>query len=186
MGCNAIRTSHYPPAPELLDACDRMGFLVMDEAFDDWKWGKTPMGYGRFFDEWHDRDLTSMLRRDRNHPSIVLWSIGNEIPEQHDQTGHGAAMAQELADVVHREDPTRPVTSALNEPTNAVATGFAKAVDVFGVNYNIGSYNDPKIRGHWPMIGSETASTVSSRGEYGLAIAERRHASGRGSSSTIR
>ena len=82
MGCNAIRTSHNPPAPELLDLCDRMGFLVMDEAFDEWKRNKTMYGYGRFFDEWSERDLTDMILRDRNHPSIVLWSIGNEIPEQ--------------------------------------------------------------------------------------------------------
>ena len=82
MGCNAIRTSHNPPDPALLDLCDAMGFVVMDEAFDEWKAGKTPQGYGRFFDEWSERDLVSMLHRDRNHPCIVLWSIGNEIPEQ--------------------------------------------------------------------------------------------------------
>ena len=171
-GCNAIRTSHYPPTPELLDLCDRMGMLVMDEAFDEWKWGKTKMGYGRFWDDWHERDLVSMLHRDRNHPSIVLWSIGNEIPEQGDKTPHGAAMAKELSDVVHREDPTRPVTSALNQPAKAESTGFAKAVDVFGVNYNAGFYGNDKVHGHWPMIGSETSSTVSTRGSYGLELAK--------------
>ena len=88
MGCNAIRTSHNPPDPALLELCDAMGFVVMDEAFDEWKHSKTPRGYGRFFDEWSERDIVSMLRRDRNHPSIVLWSIGNEIPEQDAANGY--------------------------------------------------------------------------------------------------
>ena len=112
MGCNAIRTSHNPPDPALLDLCDKMGFVVMDEAFDEWKMNKTPLGYGRFFDEWSERDIVSMLHRDRNHPSIVLWSIGNEIPEQGARNGH--EMAQRLSDICHREDPTRLTTSACN------------------------------------------------------------------------
>jgi beta-galactosidase len=168
-GVNAIRTSHYPPTPELLDLCDRMGFVVMDEAFDEWKHGKTKLGYGRFFDAWSERDITSMVDRDRNHPSIVLWSIGNEIPEQGD-TKNGQAMAQRLTDLVHREDPTRPTTSALSNANGAVKTGFAKALGVFGVNYSINFYTDARVHGHVPMIGSETASALSSRGEYGLAL----------------
>src|SRR5207244_724011 len=114
MGVNAIRTSHNPPAPELLDLCDRMGFVVMDEAFDEWKRSKTKFGYGRFFDQWSERDLTDLIRRDRNHPCVVLWSIGNEIPEQ--GAANGGAMAKRLAEIAHREDPTRPVTSACNNP----------------------------------------------------------------------
>ncbi len=168
-GVNAIRTSHYPPAPELLDLCDRMGCLVMDEAFDEWKHNKTKNGYGKFFDEWSERDITSMVDRDRNHPSIVLWSIGNEIPEQGDAK-RGQAMSQRLTDLVHREDPTRLTTSALSNANGAVKTGFAKSLGVFGVNYSIGFYTDPRVHGHVPMIGSETASALSSRGEYGLAL----------------
>jgi beta-galactosidase len=167
-GVNAIRTSHYPPDPELLDLADQMGFVVMDEAFDEWKHSKTKYGYGQFFDEWSERDITSMLHRDRNHPSIVLWSIGNEIPEQ--GARNGGAMAERLASIVKREDPTRPITSALSNPNGAVKSGFAKALGVFGVNYNIGFYTDPRVHGKMPMIGSETSSALSSRGEYGLEL----------------
>jgi beta-galactosidase len=128
MGCNAIRTSHNPPAPELLDLCDRMGFLVMDEAFDEWKRSKTMFGYGQFFDEWSERDITDMIRRDRNHPSIILWSIGNEIPEQGDANAY--EMSKHLVDICHTEDPTRPVTSGCNTPEAAVKNGFSKPLDV--------------------------------------------------------
>jgi len=164
MGCNAIRTSHNPPAPELLDLCDRMGFLVMDEAFDEWKRGKTMYGYGRFFDEWSERDLRDMIRRDRNHPSIILWSIGNEIPEQDDVNAY--EKAKRLADICREEDPTRPVTSACNNPGIATKSGFAKPLDVLGINYNIQFYQT--LKGKAKLIASETASTVSTRGEYNL------------------
>jgi beta-galactosidase len=167
-GCNAIRTSHYPPAPELLDLCDKMGFVVMDEAFDEWKRGKTKNGYGRFFDEWSERDICSMVDRDRNHPCVVMWSIGNEIPEQ--GARNGQAMAQRLSDLVHREDPTRPTVSAMNNADGAVKSGFSKALGVFGVNYHPGFYTDARVHGVVPMVGSETSSAVSSRGEYGLAL----------------
>lgn len=166
MGCNAIRTSHNPPDPHVLDLCDRMGFLVMDEAFDEWKQSKTLYGYGRFFDQWSKRDLTDMIRRDRNHPSIILWSIGNEIPEQED--AHVYEMAKRLADLCHMEDPTRPVTSACNLADAALKTGFAKALDVFGINYQLPAY--AALRGHGPLIASETASAVSTRGEYNLVL----------------
>ena len=164
MGCNAIRTSHNPPDPELLDLCDRMGFLVMDEAFDEWKQSKTLHGYGRFFDEWSERDLTDMIHRDRNHPSIILWSIGNEIPEQ--ESADGYQMAKRLADICHNEDPTRPVTSACNTLDAAVTNGFAKPLDVVGINYQLPAYQ--KQRGKAKLIASETASAVSTRGEYNL------------------
>ncbi|MGD0897178.1 MAG: beta-galactosidase GalB [Thermoguttaceae bacterium] len=166
MGCNAIRTSHNPPAPELLDLCDRMGFVVMDEAFDEWKAGKTPNGYGRFFDEWSERDIVSMLDRDRNHPCVVLWSIGNEINEQ--GAADGGRMAKRLADFCRREDPTRPTTSACNNPGKADRTGFAEALDVFGINYGIGSYKGFKDK--YVLVASETSSALSTRGEYGLQL----------------
>lgn len=165
MGCNAIRTSHNPPAPELLDLCDRMGFVVMDEAFDEWKASKTPNGYGRFYEKWSEPDLVSMIHRDRNHPSIVLWSIGNEIPEQ--GRPEGGAMARRLADICHREDPTRPVTSACNNPGGALKTGYAAALDVMGINYHIEWYKKARTPGR-ALIASETASTLTTRGEYDL------------------
>lgn len=167
-GVNGIRTSHYPPDPELLTLADKMGFVVMDEAFDEWKHSKTKHGYGQFFDQWSERDITSMVDRDRNHPSIVLWSIGNEIPEQ--GAKNGGEMAKRLAGFVRREDPTRPITSAMSNPGGALKSGFANALDVFGVNYNIGAYTDPRVHGKKPMFGSETSSALSSRGEYGLHV----------------
>ena len=165
MGCNAIRTSHNPPAPKLLELCDRMGFLVMDEAFDEWKTPKKEFGYGRFFDEWSEPDLVSMLDRDRNHPSVILWSIGNEINEQRET--NGGAMAKRLADICHREDPSRPVTAACNRSVDAVKTGYAAALDAFGINYTLAVY-DTFHDGTNKLFGSETASDVSSRGEYNL------------------
>jgi beta-galactosidase len=164
MGCNAIRTSHNPPDPVLLDLCDRMGFLVMDESFDEWKRPKTMYGYGRFFDEWSERDLTDMIHRDRNHPSIILWSIGNEIPEQ--EIANAYDMSKRLVDICHREDPTRPVTSACNTPDAAVANGFSKPLDVFGINYQMSFYK--LLQGKGKLLASETASAVSTRGEYNL------------------
>lgn len=167
MGCNAIRTSHNPPAPELLALCDRMGMLVMDEIFDEWIIPKSGMkfGYKRFFDEWSERDLVGMLRRDRNHPCVILWSIGNEIKEQ--AAPQGGAMAQRLADICHREDPTRMVTSGVNKMGQAIANGFTKALDVVGMNYFTGQYNEQKGK---LLVASETSSALSTRGEYGLQL----------------
>jgi beta-galactosidase len=164
MGCNAIRTSHNPPAPELLDLCDRMGFLVMDEAFDEWKKDKTLNGYGQFFDEWSERDLTDMICRDRNHPGIILWSIGNEIPEQGNANAY--EMSKRLVDICHREDPTRPVTSGCNLAESADKNGFLKPLDVVGINYQLPLYQT--FKGKAKLIGSETASAVSTRSEYNL------------------
>ena len=166
MGCNAIRTSHNPPDPALLDLCDALGFVVMDEAFDEWKAGKTPLGYGRFFDEWSERDLVSMLHRDRNHPCVVLWSIGNEIPEQGAKNAY--EMSKRLVNICRREDPTRPTTSACNNSGAADHTGFARPLGVFGINYSIGAYRQFKDK--YRLIGSETASALSTRGEYGLKL----------------
>jgi len=183
MGCNAIRTSHNPPAPVLLDLCDKMGFVVMDESFDEWKASHKTYGYGQFFDQWSEADMMSMLDRDRNHPSVVLWSIGNEILEGRRGMPVAGPMADRLAGFCHREDPTRPVTSACPAPEADWTDGLAKALNVFGVNYRIDFYatNSPERRqegsgdtnkygGSLPMVGSETQSQVDTRGEYGLSI----------------
>jgi len=177
MGANAIRTSHNPPAPELLDVCDRLGVLVLDEAFDCWRRGKKRdegapesseharyFDYARVFDDWHERDLRALVRRDRNHPSVVMWSIGNEVIEQWFSDGY--ELAQRLAGIVREEDRTRPITSAFNND-QAGFMGFERAVDVVGFNYKPAAYRafherHPTI----PTMGSETASTISSRGEY--------------------
>jgi beta-galactosidase len=170
MGCNAIRTSHNPPAPELLELCDRMGMLVMDESFDCWKRGKMKNDYHLLWDDWHERDWRAELRRDRNHPSIILWSIGNEVKEQ--GSLEGRVIAAELTDIAHQEDPTRPTTSA-NSNVHAGYNGFATNEDVFGYNYKPGEYGkfhaaNPKQ----PLFGSETASCISSRGEYFFPVTD--------------
>jgi beta-galactosidase len=170
MGVNAIRTSHNPPAPELLELCDRMGVVVMDESFDCWKRGKRKNDYHMLFDDWHEKDWRAQLHRDRNHPSIILWSTGNEIGEQ--RTPEGQKVAAELVRIAHEEDPTRPATAACNT-TEAGYNGFQKTVDVFGYNYKPTEYgkfrqSNPAI----PLFASETASTVSSRGEYFFPVVD--------------
>jgi beta-galactosidase len=170
-GVNAIRTSHNPPPPELLDLCDRMGLLVMDESFDMWKISKIPNGngYSKYFDEWSERDVRDMTRRDRNHPSIIMWSIGNEIPEQ--GRPEGAAMAKRLTGFFHEEDPTRPTTSAFNNWAGAIKNKLADEVDLPGFNYQPMRYEQiMKDHPNWIIYGSETASCVSSRGVYHLPI----------------
>jgi beta-galactosidase len=164
MGCNAIRTSHNPPAPELLELCDRLGMLVMDEAFDCWRQGKRPNDYHLLFDDWAEKDLRALVRRDRNHPSVILWSIGNEVGEQHDTEGW--RLAAHLAGIVREEDRTRPVTAGCDDIDSGY-NGFQTALDVLGYNYKPDEYKTfhsrhPAI----PVFGSETASCVSSRGEY--------------------
>jgi beta-galactosidase len=141
-GFNAIRTSHNPPSSVFLDACDRLGILVMDEAFDCWEQGKNPDDYGKYFDDWWQRDLDSMILRDRNHPSVILWSIGNEIPQR--ATARGDVIEKQLSDEVRRMDPTRPVTEAIcglwdGRPWSATATDFT-FLDVGGYNYQVGQY----------------------------------------------
>jgi beta-galactosidase len=163
MGCNAIRTSHNPPAPGLLDLCDRMGFLVEDEAFDAWRRGKKPNDYNKLFDAWHEEDLRALVRRDRNHPSVFIWSIGNEVPDQ-----GNFALAESLKRIVKSEDYSRPVTSGCDNPASGT-NGFQKALDLFGINYRLNSYKaffELKDNDNKPFHSSESASTVSSRGEY--------------------
>ena len=204
MGCNAIRMSHNPPAPELLELTDRMGFLVMDEAFDVWVRQKTPLDFHLIFPDWHEQDLRALVRRDRNHPSVILWSVGNEVGEQY--TGEaGAAVAKELCDIVHEEDSTRPTTSAIN---------FAKpdmplpaVLDVISLNYQGEGIRDtPEFAGtdrirtspqypafhakfpHKVILSSETASAFSSRGVYLFPVTKEVSApvrDGRGGDSTI-
>jgi beta-galactosidase len=165
MGCNAIRTSHNPPPPELLQLCDRMGFLVMDECFDCWAKGKNRNDYNLLWHDWHEKDWRAQLRRDRNHPSVVMWSIGNEVPDFY--TKAGPAIARSLTEMAHEEDPTRPTTFACNYWQKQISPDYAKAVDVWGVNYQPQNYaNDLERHPNLPLFGSETSSTVSSRGEY--------------------
>ncbi len=170
MGCNAIRTSHNPPAPEFLEVCDRLGMLVIDESFDCWKKGKTKNDYHLLWEEWHERDWRALLRRDRNHPSIILWSMGNEMKEQ-DQP-EGKVIAGELTRIAHEEDPSRPTTSG-NSYVISGYNGFADYEDVFGYNYKPAEYGKFRTANpQKPLYGSETASTVSSRGEYFFPVSD--------------
>ncbi len=196
MGCNGIRCSHNPPAPELLDLCDRMGFIVMDEAFDMWRKRKTSHDYSRYFDEWHERDLTDLVVRDRNHPSVFMWSIGNEVLEQWTDAkadtlsleeanlvlnfGHGAAMlardgemsvnsllTKKLADMVRGLDSTRPVTAGCNEPDSNNHLFRSGALDIIGFNYHDDWYAGvPQEFPGKPFIVSESVSGLMTRGYY--------------------
>lgn len=165
MGCNAIRTSHNPPSPELLQICDSLGLLVQVEAFDEWKSGKNVNGYNQFFDAWAEKDLTAMIRRDRNHPSVVMWSIGNEIREQ--SRPEGKEMARTLTGICHKLDPTRPVSAGLDNHNNAIKNGLSDVIDIVGFNYKPHDYKKKhEEKPAYKLYGSETASTVSTRGEY--------------------
>jgi beta-galactosidase len=171
MGANAVRTAHNPPAPEFLDLCDRLGFLVMAEAFDEWTIGKVPEGYHRHFAEWSERDATDIIRRDRNHPSIVLWSAGNEIGEQ--ATPDGVKVLRRLVAIFHREDPTRPVTTG-NDKIAADSTpatlAFLNALDIVGYNYmdrwherrELFVEEDRHEHPDWKMIGTESGTIFKS------------------------
>ena len=170
MGCNAIRSAHNPPAPELLDLCDRMGFLVMDELSDTWSIPKKPNGYALLFDQWIRKDMTALLRRDRNHPSVILWSIGNEVPEQ------GYADKWQIADsltaICHREDPWRMTTSG-NDNLWASTQPWHETVDVYGFNYKPHAYAEfHAANPDQPYLGSETASCISTRGFYTFPVSE--------------
>lgn len=170
MGANAIRTSHNMPAPELVDLCDEMGMMMMIESFDDWGFNpKSPNGYGRFFNEWAERDITNMVKAYRNSPSVVMWSIGNEVNSQYGEIGMDELTM--LQDLVHRLDPTRPVTCGMNHLGAVIENGFAAALDIPGFNYKPQSYD--WARSQLPqglILGSETASTVSSRGVYHFPV----------------
>ncbi len=166
MGADAIRTSHNMPAPELVALCDEMGFMMMLEPFDDWGFRpKSKNGYGTLFDEWAEKDVTNMVKQFRNNPSVVMWSIGNEVPSQWGPDGLGELTM--LQDLVHELDPTRPVTCGMDQFDAVVNNGFAAALDVPGFNYKVNRYEEAisKLPQNF-LLGSETASTVSSRGKY--------------------
>ena len=174
MGCNAIRCSHNLMAPELLALCDKMGFLVMDETFDSWYIGKdaAPFGFQNYFKDWHAREITDMVVRDRNHPSIILWSIGNEIKEQwFPKSTNGGEIARELVGLIKELDTTRFTTSAFNFSRDAEKKGMTAAVDVVGFNYTIDAYDEfKKNHPNWLYIASETTSQFDSRGVYHFTL----------------
>lgn len=205
MGCNAIRMSHNPPAPELLELTDRMGFLVVDESFDVWERKKTPLDHHLFFPDWHEQDMRALVRRDRNHPSVIMWSIGNEVGEQYTDAA-GAAVARRLHDITKEEDPTRPTTTAMNWAKPDMP--LPAVVDLISLNYQgEGIRQEPEFEGtdrirtppQYPgfrtafpgkvVLSSETASAFSSRGVYLFPVSPLVSApvrDGRGGDSTIR
>ena len=165
MGCDAIRTAHNMPAPELVSLCDEMGFMMMIEPFDEWDIAKCENGYHRFFNEWAERDMVNMLHQYRNNPCVVMWSIGNEVPTQ--WSAEGYKVAKFLQDICHREDPTRPVTCGMDQVDSVLDNGFAAMLDIPGFNYRAHRYEEAYERLPQNIVlGSETSSTVSSRGVY--------------------
>ncbi len=169
MGCDAIRTSHNLPSQMQMEVCDSLGMMVMAESFDMWIYPKCKNGYARFFKDWSDKDITALVEANRNHPSIVMWSIGNEIPEQ--WSYEGRIIAEHLQNLCHKLDPTRPVTQGMDRAEDALKSGFAQVMDISGFNYRVYKY-DKNIK-QLPkgfLLGSETASTVSSRGVYKFPV----------------
>ena len=169
MGVNAIRTSHNMPAPEFVRLCDEMGMPVMAESFDCWAQPKVPNGYNLDFNEWHERDLVNLVHQFRNSPSVIMWSIGNEVPEQ--PSLDGAKLAYRLQEICHREDPTRPVTNGMDNPLGVLKSGMATTLDIPGFNYRPFLYDSAhKVLPQGFLLGSETCSTVSSRGVYKFPV----------------
>ena len=169
MGCNAIRTSHNMPAPELVRACDEMGMMLMAESFDEWDVPKCQNGYNLLFNEWAEKDMVNLLHHYRNNPSVVMWCIGNEVPNQ--GMAGGGKISKFLQDICHREDPTRPVTQGMDNPDAVVNNNYASVMDVPGFNYRPFKYqiNYDKLPQR-VILGSETASTISSRGVYKFPV----------------
>ena len=169
MGCDAIRTSHNMPAPELVRLCDEMGFMMMLEPFDEWDIRKCRNGYHLLFDEWAEKDMVNMIRQYRNSPSVVFWSIGNEVPSQCDSSGYRTAKF--LTDICRREDPTRFTTCGMDQVLCVLDNGLASLLDVPGFNYRVHLYQQAyDTLSHKVVLGSETASTVSSRGVYKFPV----------------
>ena len=175
MGCNAIRTSHNPTAPEFMDLCDKMGFLVMDEIFDEWTLGKVEFGYNKYFKEWSQKDLVAFIHRDRNHPSVVMWSAGNEIGEQSKEGGD--EVLRSLIETFHREDPTRPVTTGndhIAADGGSARLAFLNQLDIVGYNYvdrwherrELFYSIDKLAHPEWKMTGTESVSIPGTRGNY--------------------
>ena len=169
MGCDAIRTAHNMPSTWQMEVCDSMGMMVMAESFDMWIYPKCKNGYALNFKEWADKDMENLVLNHRNHPSIVMWSIGNEIPEQWSKEGRD--ISEHLQDICHKFDPTRPVTQGMDQAEGALKSGFAQVMDVPGFNYRVHKYdNNIKQLPKGFLLGSETASTVSSRGVYKFPV----------------
>lgn len=169
MGCDAIRTAHNMPSTWQMEVCDSMGMMVMAESFDMWIYPKCKNGYALNFKEWADKDMENLVLNHRNHPSIVMWSIGNEIPEQWSKDGRD--ISEHLQDICHKLDPTRPVTQGMDQAESALKSGFAQVMDVPGFNYRVHKYdNNIKQLPKGFLLGSETASTVSSRGVYKFPV----------------
>ena len=169
MGCDAIRTAHNMPSTWQMEVCDSMGMMVMAESFDMWIYPKCKNGYALNFKEWADKDMENLVLNHRNHPSIVMWSIGNEIPEQWSEEGRD--ISKHLQDLCHKFDPTRPVTQGMDRAEDALKSGFAQVMDVPGFNYRVHKYdNNIKQLPKGLLLGSETASTVSSRGVYKFPV----------------
>ncbi|MBQ8520124.1 MAG: DUF4982 domain-containing protein [Bacteroides sp.] len=167
MGANAIRTSHNMPAPELVAACDEMGMMLMLESFDEWKRSKMKNGYNRYYDEWVEKDLVNLVHQYRNNPSVVMWCIGNEVPDQ----WKGITLARRMQDICHREDPTRPVTQGMDQVSMVIKNNVAATMDVAGFNYRSHLYQEAyDVLPQQIVLGSETASTVSARGVYKFPV----------------
>lgn len=169
LGCNAIRSSHNMPSLEQLELCDEMGFLFLAESFDEWKKPKVQNGYNLYFDEWAEQDVVNLVRATRNHPCIVMWSAGNEVPDQ--WGSEGVKRAKWLQDIFHREDPTRPVTVGMDQVKAVMESGFGALLDIPGLNYRVNLYDEAFEK--FPqgfILGAETASTVSSRGVYKFPV----------------
>ena len=169
MGCDAIRTAHNMPSTMQMEICDSLGMMVMAESFDMWIYPKCKNGYAKFFKEWSDKDMTNLVKHHRNHPSIIMWSIGNEIPEQWSK--EGVEISKHLQDICHQYDPSRPVTQGMDRAEDALKSGFAQVMDVPGFNYRVHKYykNIEQLPQGF-LLGSETASTVSSRGVYKFPV----------------
>ena len=169
MGCNAIRSSHNMPSIEQLELCDEMGFLFLAESFDEWKKPKVKNGYNLYFDDWAEKDIVNLVHATRNHPCIVMWSAGNEVPDQ--WGSEGVVRLKRLQDIFHREDSTRPVTVGMDQVKAVMNSGFGAILDVPGLNYRVHLYEEAYEQ--FPqgfLLGSETASTVSSRGVYKFPV----------------
>lgn len=175
MGCDAIRTAHNMPAPELVELCDEMGFMMMIEPFDEWEIAKCDNGYHRYFNDWAERDMINMLHQYRNNASVVMWSVGNEVPTQCSADGY--KVASYLQDICHREDPTRPVTCGMDQVSCVLGNGFAAMLDVPGFNYRAHRYKEAfNALPQGIVLGSETSSTVSSRGVYKFPVVKQANA----------
>jgi beta-galactosidase len=174
MGCNAIRSSHNMPSFEQLELADEMGFMFLAESFDEWAKPKVENGYNRFFEEYAEKDIVNLVRATRNHPCIVMWSSGNEVPDQYGK--EGLTRAKFLQDVFHREDPTRPVTVGMDQVKQTMASGFGSLLDIPGLNYRVHLYEEAyKAFPQGFILGSETASTVSSRGIYKFPVVQEKN-----------